>query len=489
MRHPASLLLGCLVGWGAALARTAPLDAPAIDASRPGNLHQALSIEQRETIESAPATLGAREYVVPFTYSCTVSRTGQVAALKFRNPDYGPRRREDPKSLDQYMGDLRDETRYLYGSVFLLAEWAGLRWDELQLSGPRIWSRWERPRLVVGPAGELNVVWVEWDVPEVSPWSRLVTKRRMSQGRWSATQALTDPLTRAIDSFNAVASRSSGLDLVWADDRSLHHPGEADQAGARNRVYARSWSENRDGDVVQISSASGGYSAYLASAHPGPDDVLFAVWDQMSSNGVFQLHLSNRAGGHWSAPIRVTDDKMEKSSKGTDGETGRLPNQHFNFDVAPLSPAKAAIVWARPVTEDIAYRIVDAGSLGPISVAASHAQSMNVAGSPDGAVHLLYEEFDPYAHMNQYKRPSSFHKRHIYYQCLKDGRWSDRQELADNAFAGTAGLSLDEAGKVHLFWQEFKDGVANLLHVTASSACGSPPADHIAFLPGPRAAP
>jgi hypothetical protein len=145
-----------------------------------------------------------------------------------------------------------------------------------------------------------------------------------------------------------------------------------------------------------------------------------------------------------------------------------IPGYRDSYDVVPLSNEHALVFWSRDKPfRDTVYRAYSDGKLGPIEIAGEKSSNPRVAATADGAVHLIYQESDPYAFMNQYERPRNRHDAHIYYRRLKNGVWSESQEIASNVFLNSASIEADESDRVHLFWVKYEKGMAQLMHATA----------------------
>ena len=131
----------------------------------------------------------------------------------------------------------------------------------------------------------------------------------------------------------------------------------------------------------------------------------------------------------------------------------------------------AAIIWprARP-KNDIVYRVYRKGRLGPIEIVSEKSRYPRTAVSTDGVVHLIYHESDPYAGMSLYKKPPSWHKRHVFYRRWKEGEWSIGEEVAKNVFLDSPSIHIDDQNRIHLFWVEFVDGKAQLVHTLARAS-------------------
>ena len=82
---------------------------------------------------------------------------------------------------------------------------------------------------------------------------------------------------------------------------------------------------------------------------------------------------------------------------------------------------------------------------------------------------MLYQESYPW------DDPTLYHKGHLYYQRSNAGKWSKRLEVGDSVFFGTGSIAIDQLNRIHLFWQRFANGSAELVHAVAVMPDGDGP--------------
>jgi len=113
----------------------------------------------------------------------------------------------------------------------------------------------------------------------------------------------------------------------------------------------------------------------------------------------------------------------------------------------------AVIFWRRNEPySDIRYRMYAQGKPGAIETIAPKSCCGDVDVSSDGTIHLIY--MDETVPLVNGRWEANNHRHTLYYQALRRGVWSNRQDVANHVFWGSAHVAVEGSDKVHLFWQE-----------------------------------
>jgi hypothetical protein len=411
------------------------------------NASPVLRITERRTIDKVPVKSLEKEYFPAFHYALDVSSDGRAVFLKI------------PTSF----GDRANQGQPY---VSLLVEGQNSGWSDVPLQG---WSSelpsQADPQILVDSMGDLVVGWKGLkpgkDVYAENA-KRILAKRRLSDGTWTENVILTDPEALGIYDFSFISPASSRLEVLWTDGREKHFVLEG--SVGYPKVFGRTWDRGELGPVIRITRKKGKYHALWIKARASKRGALFALWDQSVRNGFHQLFMATRQDAEWSQPVQVSKDKFKYP----------LSSYHsFYFDVVPMPDGSAWVFWGRDDPyRDIVCRKYEKGALGPLIVVASESGDPMAVGSSEGTIGLIYAELNPYSRMSMSERPPSFHKRHVYYKQWEAGRWSQQQEVATDVFLQSGRIAIDGKDRVHLFWQQFIDNEAHLIHAVGETHPG-----------------
>lgn len=390
----------------------------------------------KQVVASVPVKRD-REFIPSHLFQCRISREGRLAVLKSPNPAFSPGIGQSPRR--QLL--VEDPT------TNVLVDWtdqAGL----LQDTGRSF-------DFIFSKSGDLIVAWPLLDA--------LLGVKLNSGGQRLTDLILSDRWSHSIGSFSLITATATSIDLLWVDGRRRKH-----NLDDLSRPYFRRWPRSDPRGFARIGKSRGNFTVTDACARSGFNNETYALWEQMNYRGdkSGQLFLSIRTNEKWSKPDQVTTDPPESLT--IDGREHHIPSSHPYFDVLPIAPNKAWIIWHRSSDRVIAGRLYADGDLGDEEVIHEDASFLNM-GAAFGSAHLLFEGPEPYQDMPRADRPPSHHLSRLHYMTWANDEWSVPQVLAEESFMSTAHIQLDGQSSVHVCWLELRDDMADLIHFVSST--------------------
>ena len=391
-------------------------------------------VKERNTIDTAK-TIFKRSYHPQFKYRYAVTPTGVIRVLRFPTP------------YDVPPGPV--------GTGALLCGEQNSGWHEVSLQGwdPRNGGL-EDPQMVVDSNGRVIIAWESIQKGTHVSKSELLVKWQQESGTWSNAVKVTDDAATDISSYSIVSPSPSQVKVIWTDARERHFVGLSHPTDdGYDKVFARTISGLQLGSVERVTQKKGEYVTEEVKARTDSSGKIYAIWNQEETPGSSQIYLSV-LGQSWSKPYEVSE----------------VSKNHPFFDITTLPDGSAYIFWVKgEKSEDLYYRRFSQGKLAPGIKLAADACCPSVAVSADGAKHIIYQEKYPW------DNPTSHQEGHLYYQRLGAGGWSERQEIADSVFFGSGYITIDRSDRIHIFWQQLENKVANLVHVVGTIASGDAP--------------
>lgn len=402
----------------------------------------------KEVLDASPVGKGDQYFPV-LHYKCTVRSTGEPVCVRWKLPGI------EVESVPRGPCAV---------SVYDAA--SGRGWTDTTLGGC---VEHEGVQLLIEPDSRaVFLVWLARPTTIGSSPSAVLAKLLSGAGGWSDAFTLTDDGAVDITSFWAVARGGGVLEALWTDGRERHvmtwwYP----VAQGYPKVFARSWSPDREGPVTRV-SRKGRQDAETVRARIGSDGNLIAIWDEMGTDEINQVYLAMQQGQRWSKPVQVSDDpvRMEVLRPGRQPEP--LMEGHLDHDIAVLHDGIAWVCWSRDEPSvDVACRRLEKGQLGDIVRVAEKARDVHIGAGMNGTIHLFFEQSDLFTPEGSRKPVPPFHARRLMYVRGSNGVWSKPRVITDAAFVDTAMLAVDTTGRAHLYWQELSGSTVQLVHALA----------------------
>jgi hypothetical protein len=368
------------------------------------------------------------------SYSVAISRTGQLAALRF------PAGCRDSPNNERAGASIMQGASGTWASI-TLPGWIG--------AAPGVVA----PTLAFDRAGKLFIAWIAEEQTPKGPVARLLVMNHAYDGTVSKPVVLTDALTSEIGSVSILSRRKNQLDVVWTDARDRAFAG---WFHPMRDTYLHLFSRSLNGDSLsetnRVIRKSGKFEVFNAKIRFGPDGDVYAIWDQISHEAGQQIYLGRGDGENWTTPVRVSDDKA------------RWPHAHKYFDVANLPNGGALVLWQESTSRrGIRWRVYDQDKLGEIGRLHDQACCLSLAASRSGTIHLVFQDEAAFRTPAGSEAPSQYGQK-LFYSAFRFGKWIDVREVAANVLRDTAAAAVDQDGHLHLTWQQHESGRAQLIH-------------------------